>query len=393
MNTMTEKQQTVLTILVGLSFCHMMNDLIQSLLPAIYPILKEKYALTFTQVGIITLAFQFTASLLQPFVGIVTDKKPMPYSLPVGMTSTLCGLLVLSQASSFGFILLGASLIGCGSSIFHPESSRMARVAAGGRHGFAQSFFQIGGNAGTALGPLLAAYVILPHGQGSLAWFSVAALCGIVILTRIGGWYKTYHLGAARKKASTVSAYSRKVVIRAMIVLMTLVFTKHFYLASMTNYYTFYLIEKFGLSTQQAQFRLFIFLASVAAGTLAGGPIGDRIGRKAVIWVSILGVLPFTLALPYANLLGTEILSVCIGLILSSAFSAIIVYAQELSPGRTGMISGLFFGFAFGMGGLGAAVGGKLIDMHGIVYVYHIASFLPALGILTILLPRKLKNA
>ena len=389
MTTLSRTENATLSILVALSFSHLLNDMIQSLLPAIYPILKRDYELNFTQIGIITLTYQLTASLLQPFVGLITDKKPKPYWLPSGMASTLVGLLVLAFATSFPFILLGAALIGTGSSIFHPESSRMARLAAGGKHGFAQSFFQIGGNAGTAIGPLLAAFIIFPYGQKSIAIFSVAALVAIFVLSYISRWYRNYHINAAKKiKAAPAHTYSRNRVIGAMFVLMFLVFSKYFYMASLTSYYTFYLMEKFKLTEQSAQLHLFVFLAAVAAGTLAGGPIGDRIGRKLVIWISILGVLPFTLMLPYANLLGTEILSVIIGLIISSAFSAIIVYAQELSPGRTGMIAGLFYGFAFGMGGLGAAICGHLADIHGIEYVYNIASYLPAGGIFAIFLPK-----
>ncbi len=389
MQNIPQRNETVITILIALSFSHFLNDMVQSLLPAIYPILKREYALNFTQIGIITLSYQLTASLLQPLVGMLTDRKPYPYSLPIGMFSTFIGLLILAYAGNFLIILLGAALIGIGSSVFHPESSRMARIAAGGRPGFAQSFFQIGGNTGTAVGPLLAAFIILPHGQTSIAWFSLATLIAIVTLTAIGRWYQTHHLANARKpKKIEVALYDRKTIQISLTVLMTLVFSKYFYLASITSYYTFYLIHKFHLTTQAAQLNLFVFLAAVAAGTLAGGPIGDRIGRKKVIWWSILGVFPFTFALPYANLLTTEILSVIIGLIISSAFPAIIVYAQELAPGRTGTIAGLFFGLSFGMGGLGAAICGKLADIYGIDFVYHLVSYLPALGILTIFLPK-----
>lgn len=390
MQELSKKEKTVLSILVALSFSHMLNDMIQSLLPAVYPILKREYSLNFTQIGIITLTYQLTASILQPFIGFVTDRKPMPYALPVGMFSTLIGLIALGYAINFSMLLAGAALIGIGSSVFHPESSRIARLAAGGKHGFAQSLFQIGGNAGTAIGPLLAAFIILPYGQRSIALFSVVALCAIVMLSFISKWYKNYHLDAARKVRQTPSkVYKRKSIIMSMIVLMFLVFSKYFYLSSIHSYYTFYLMEKFSLTAQNAQIHLFIFLASVAAGTFIGGPIGDRIGRRIVIWISILGVLPFTLALPYANLFWTEILSVIIGFVLASAFSSIIVYAQELAPGRTGMIAGLFFGFAFGMGGLGAALCGQLADSHGIAFVYSIASYLPALGILAIFLPKQ----
>jgi FSR family fosmidomycin resistance protein-like MFS transporter len=375
MPTKTSSAATVMPILFALS--------------AIYPILKNKYALSFTQIGIITLTYQMTASLLQPFVGFFTDRRPLPYALPYGMFSTLCGLLVLAFAANFPTILAGAALIGTGSSVFHPESSRMARAAAGGKHGFAQSVFQIGGNAGTATGPLLAAFVILPFGQTSIAWFSVAALIAIVVLGAVCGWYKTHHLQTARKAAKNIpaSAFGRRNTMLFLGMLLVLVFSKFFYLASIISYFTFYLIEKFHLSTQAAQIHLFVFLAAAAVGTFAGGPIGDRIGRKTVISWSILGVLPFTLALPYANLAETEILSVIIGLVLSSAFSAIIVYAQELAPGRTGTIAGLFFGTAFGMGGLGAAAFGNLADHRGIEYVFGLASYLPALGILALFLP------
>ena len=387
-------QDLVLSILFALSFSHMLNDVIQSLLPAIYPILKDNYALSFTEIGVITFVFQITASLLQPLVGSYTDKRPQPYSLPIGMFATLAGLLTLAYAQHFSMILLGAALIGTGSSVFHPESSRMARAASGGKPGFAQSVFQIGGNAGTALGPLLAAYIILPNGQSSIAWFALFALLAIVVLTTVGRWYQANHLGAARKAVSSPpsSAFDRRTVTISIGVLVVLVFSKYFYLAAIHSYYTFYLIEKFGLSTQSAQMHLFLFLAAVALGTLAGGAIGDAFGRKRVIWGSILGLLPFTLALPYANLFWTEVLSVVIGLIIASAFSAIIVYAQELLPGRTGMIAGLFFGLAFGMGGLGAAFFGLLADAKGIAFVYEAASFLPILGVLTVFLPKIAKD-
>ncbi|MCC6454568.1 MAG: MFS transporter [Caldilineaceae bacterium] len=378
-------------VLVALSFSHMLNDLIQSLLPAVYPMLKAGYHLTFAQIGVITLTYQLAASLLQPFVGLFTDKKPLPYSLPVGMFSTLAGLITIAYATSFPVILMGAGLIGIGSSIFHPESSRMARTAAGGRHGFAQSFFQIGGNAGSAIGPLLAAFIVLPYGQTNMAWFSLAALIAIIVLSMVSKWYKKFHLskGRAKRKEASASLYTRKQVIVSITVLLLLIFSKYFYMSSLTSYYTFYLINKFQVSVQNAQLLLFLFLAAVAVGTYFGGPIGDKVGRKYVIWVSILGVLPFTLIMPHANLLWTAVLSVIIGLILASAFSAIIVYAQELVPGHTGLVAGLFFGFAFGMGGLGAAVFGNIADHQGIDYVYSIASYLPALGILTIFLPNE----
>jgi len=383
------KGTSVFWVLGILSFCHLLNDTMQSLLPAIYPILKISLQLNFTQIGLITLTYQLTASLLQPFVGLYTDSRPQPYSLSLGMGFTLTGLLLLSTASTFPALLLAAALVGMGSSIFHPESSRIARMASGRKHGFAQSIFQVGGNAGTAIGPLLAAFIILPRGQGSIAWFSLAALLGIVLLSTIGRWYKNNRRDSAAGNIKNVvhAALSRKKVAVSVIILMTLIFSKYFYLASILSYYTFYLIHKFHVSVQNAEVHLFIFLAAVAAGTLMGGPIGDRIGRKYVIWGSILGVLPFTLVLPYADLFWTGILSVIIGMILASAFSAILVYAQELIPGKTGAVSGLFFGFAFGMGGLGAAALGKLADITGIDYVYHICSFLPLIGLLTAFLP------
>jgi FSR family fosmidomycin resistance protein-like MFS transporter len=382
-------QTTTMAILVALSFCHLTNDMIQSLLPSIYPILKVNFALDFHQIGLLTLTYQLTASLLQPMIGLATDKRPVRFSLPFGMMLTASGLFTLSVATTYPLLLLGAALLGSGSSVFHPESSRMARAASGGRHGFAQSFFQIGGNAGTALGPLLAAYVILPHGQSSIAWFLAAAFIAIVVLTGVSNWYYTHHIktGKAKAQASTQSMLSRNQVRIAVAVLMALVFSKYFYLASLHNYYTFYLIHKFGVSIQDAQIYLFVFLAAVAIGTFAGGPIGDRIGRKQVIWVSILGTLPFSLALPHVGLVATVALSFIIGVIIASAFSAIIVYAQELIPGKPGMIAGLFFGFAFGMGGLGAALLGEMADRQGIETVYDLCAWLPLLGILTIFLP------
>ena len=372
-----------------LAFCHLLNDMIQSLLPAIYPLLKQSFALDFAQVGLITLTFQVTASLLQPFVGIYTDKRPLPNSLAIGMGFTLTGLLLLSRASSFPVLLFAAALVGSGSSVFHPESSRIARMASGGRHGLAQSVFQVGGNIGSATGPLLAAFIVMPRGQGSVAWFAIAALLAMTLLTRIGGWYRT-HLPAHRKAhaAAQESRLPKRTVIVAMLVLGALIFSKYFYLASLSSYYTFYLIEKFHLGAQDAQLHLFVFLGAVAAGTVIGGPIGDRIGRRYVIWGSILGVLPFTLLLPHADLFWTTVLTVVIGVVLASAFSAIIVFAQELVPGRTGVISGIFFGFAFGMGGLGAAVLGVLADHIGIEAVYGICAFLPAIGLLAWFLPK-----
>ena len=385
-----EALQTAFPILLMLSTCHLLNDMIQSLLPAIYPLLKDSFALSFGQVGLITLTFQLTASLLQPLVGIYTDRRPLPYSLAIGMACTLSGLLLLAHATSFPALLLAAAMVGSGSSVFHPESSRVARMASGGRHGLAQSVFQVGGNIGSAIGPLLAAFIVMPRGQASVAWFALAALVAITLLTRIGGWYRaqitSWRAAQARAK-SDGSMYPRRTIVLTMLVLCMLIFSKYFYLASLSSYYTFYLMEKFGISAQQSQLHLFYFLGAVAAGTLAGGPIGDRIGRKYVIWVSILGVLPFTLLLPHANLVWTTLLSVVIGLVLSSAFAAILVYAQELVPGRTGVVAGIFFGFAFGMGGIGAAVLGRLADHIGIEAVYAICAWLPAIGLLTWFLP------
>src|ERR1700682_3075242 len=390
--------KTVFKILLAISFCHLLNDTVQSLLPAIYPLLKYSFHLDFGQVGLIALTLQVTASLLQPIVGMYTDQRPHPYSLAVGMGITLIGLLVLSMAASFGTVLLAAGLVGVGSSVFHPESSRVARRASGGQHGLAQSLFQVGGNAGSALGPLLAAFV-LTRGQSSIAWFSFLTLLGMLLLAHIGAWAKKYRSTELRLHVADIDGHAvasgipghsvspaRKIAIY-MAILVALMFSKFVYLASLTSYYTFYLIAKFHVSVQSAQLHLFLFLGAVAAGTIIGGPVGDKFGRKYVIWCSILGVLPFTLLLPYANLFWTRILSVVIGLILASAFSAILVYAQDLVPGRVGMISGLFFGFAFGMGGVGAALLGKLADITSIDYVYHVCSFLPAIGMLTAFLP------
>ena len=381
---------TLLRVLAAVSFCHLLNDMLQSLLPSIYPILKSSFHLNFSQIGLLTLTFQITASLLQPFIGHFTDRRPMPYSLPLGMTTSLIGLILLAFAPTFGLLLIAASLFGIGSAIFHPESSRVSRMASGGKHGFAQSFFQVGGNTGSAIGPLLAAFLILPVGQIGVLWFALAAITGIGVLLWISRWYKARleHLqsrpAAHREHHQTLP---RKQVIAALFVLMMLVFSKYFYIASLTSYYTFYLISRFHVSVASSQLHLFVLFGAIAAGTLIGGPIGDRFGRKYVIWCSILGVLPFTLILPYANLFWTGILSVIIGVVIASAFSAILVYAQELVPGRIGMISGLFFGFAFGMGGIGAAVLGKIADMTSIVTVYHLCAYLPALGLLTGLLP------
>nr|WP_235837845.1 MFS transporter [Chitinasiproducens palmae] len=372
----------------AVSVSHLLNDLIQSTLPAIYPMLKSQFALSFGQVGMITAMFQLTASLLQPWVGLYTDRHPKPYLLPIGTIATLVGLLALSIAPSFPMLLAAAALIGIGSSTFHPEASRVARLASGGRYGLAQSLFQVGGNAGSALGPALAAAIIMPRGQGSIAWFAVFAVIAIAILTRVSRWYQN-HLQAlqAKKARSAGHGLTRRQVAAALIVLGVLVFSKYFYMASLTSYYTFYLISRFGLSVQSAQLHLFLFLAAVAVGTLVGGPIGDRIGRKYVIWVSILGVAPFTLALPYANLFWTGVLSVVIGLVLASAFSAIVVFAQELVPGRVGMVAGVFFGLMFGISGIGAALLGHLADTTSIAFVYKVCSFLPLIGVLTVLLP------
>jgi FSR family fosmidomycin resistance protein-like MFS transporter len=382
---------TLFVILVAISFSHMMNDVIQSLVPAIYPVLKTSFALDFGQIGLITLAFQLTASLLQPFVGLFTDRHPSPYSLAIGMGFSLCGLLLLSIAPNFGALLAAAALVGMGSSVFHPEASRVARMASGGQHGLAQSLFQVGGNAGAAIGPLLAAFIVVPRGQHSLAWFSAVALVAMIVLTGIGQWYGR-SIAEARAKprnaAQPASNLSRSKVALTISILLVLIFSKYFYTASLNSYYTFYLIQKFHLSVQQAQIFLFLFLGAMALGTFLGGPIGDRIGRRYVIWGSILGVLPFTLALPYANLVMTGVLSVAIGLILSSAFAAILVYAQELLPGKVGTVAGLFFGFAFGMGGLGAALLGNLADHTSITFVYRLCAFLPALGLFAYFLPR-----
>ncbi len=386
-----QAEATVFAALAAISFSHFLNDMIQSLLPAIYPLLKESFALDFGQIGLITLAFQLTASLLQPVVGIVTDRRPAPYSLAIGMGFTLVGLLLLSVAPSYHILILGAALVGMGSSVFHPESSRVARMASGGRYGLAQSIFQVGGNAGTALGPLLAALIVVPRGQASIAWFSAAALLGMLVLWNVGGWYRRRLAELALPRGRAAAHHdvhlSRARIAFAIGILAMLVFSKYFYLASITSYYTFYLIHRFSLSVQEAQIYLFVFLFAVAAGTVIGGPVGDRIGRKLVIWVSILGVLPFTLALPYANLFWTAALSIVIGVVLASAFSAIVVFAHGLLPGRIGMVSGLFFGFAFGMGGIGAALLGELADQTSIEFVYRVCSFLPAVGLLTAFLP------
>jgi len=379
-------------VLVALGVSHMLNDIIQALLPSIYPMLKSDFGLSFSQIGLITLTFQATSSLLQPLVGFYTDKRPLPYSLAVGMAFTLIGLLLLSQATSFGVILVASALVGSGSAVFHPEASRMARAASGGRHGLAQSIFQVGGNLGTSFGPLLAAFVVGRLGQPSLALFSLLALAAIVLLARIGAWYARrlachHAAAAARRDALSRTPLPRKTVVRAMIVLIGLVFSKYVYLASITSYYTFYLIHHFGVSVRDSQIYLFVFLFAVAAGTVLGGPVGDRFGRKPVIWVSILGVAPFAMVLPHVGLVWTVVLTVPIGVILASAFSAIIVYAQELLPGKVGLVAGLFFGMAFGIAGISSALLGRLADIQGIEYVYSVCSFLPLLGVITAFLP------
>jgi FSR family fosmidomycin resistance protein-like MFS transporter len=385
-------KQTVYSILFTISFTHLLNDMLQSLIPAIYPIIKTKFNLNFSQIGMITFAFQLTASLLQPFVGAYTDKKPKPYSLVIGMGFTMVGLVFVSVAPSFLYILIAVSFIGIGSSIFHPEASRVAHLASGGKKGLAQSIFQLGGNAGSAIGPLLAAIIIAPYGQFNVIWFCLVAVLGIIVLLKLAGWYRVQLEAKAKDKAVVLEeahhSLSKQKVIISLGILLVLIFSKYFYLASMTSYYTFYLINKFHVTVQQSQLYLFIFLGAIAAGTLLGGQLGDRFGRKYIIWISILGVAPFTLLLPYVSpLLWTVILSVMIGVILSSAFSAILVYATELVPGKVGMIAGLFFGFAFGMGGLGSALLGKLADMTSIDHVFKVCAFLPLIGILTGFLP------
>ena len=389
MTAAQQREGTVFTVLGAISLGHFLNDMIQSLIPAIYPILKDSYHLDFTKIGLITLTYQLTASLLQPLIGHFTDQKPLPYSLPFGMAFTLIGLALMSFAATFPAILVAAAMIGIGSAVFHPESSRVARLASGGQHGLAQSVFQVGGNAGSSLGPLLAAFIIIPGGQGSIAWFTIAAALGIILLSRVSAWYQKRQalVGPRIQAAGRHQKLSPAKVAFSISILIALMFSKFVYLASISSYYTFYLIEKFQLPVKSAEMYLFVFLGAVAVGTIIGGPIGDRVGRKYVIWCSILGVLPFSLALPHANLFWTSILTVFIGLTLASAFSAIVVYAQDLVPGRVGMISGLFFGFAFGLGGLGAAVLGSLADSHGIVWVYQACAFLPAIGLLTGLLP------
>jgi FSR family fosmidomycin resistance protein-like MFS transporter len=386
-------QNTTFTVLFAISFCHLLNDMIQAVLPAIYPTLKMSFHLSFAQVGLVTTAFQCTASLLQPWVGYLSDKKPAPYSLAVGMIATLAGIIAVSLAWSYAVLLFAAMLIGVGSSVFHPESARVARMASGGRNGLAQAMFQVGGNSGSALGPLTAAIVVASWGQKGVVLYSAAAVLGIIILFQVGHWYK--HHGLRRMRAAKAAApldYSRRRVAASVLILLLLIFSKYFYLTSITSYFTFYLIHAFHVSLASAQVHLFAFLAAVAVGTFVGGPMGDRFGRKYVIWLSILGCLPFTLMLPFANLFWTGVLSVIIGLVLSSAFPAIVVYAQELLPGRLGMVSGLFYGFAFGMGGLGAALLGALADATGIDFVYKVCAFLPAIGLLTVFLPNLAKK-
>ena len=382
-------EKTAFSVILAVSFCHMLNDIMQSLLTALYPLLKENYALDFVQIGLLTFTFQVTASMLQPAIGIVTDRWALPYSLPFAMLSTCMGLLLLANADHFWMLLLAASLIGIGSAIFHPESSRVARLASGGRHGLAQSLFQVGGNAGSALGPLLAAFIVLPFGQGSLGWFSIVAITGFFVLSWVSMWYVRHRRATmSRPVPSRALPLPKTRVLWTIAILVLLTATKNVYLTSISSYFTFFVIERFGTSVQQAQLMLFLFLGSAAAGTFLGGPIGDRYGARFVIWFSILGVVPFTLLLPYANLFWTGVLSVIIGLIFSSAFSAIVVFAQELVPGRVGLIAGVFFGFAFGAGGMGAAVLGIFADRQGIEFVYKICSYLPLLGLLTVFLPK-----
>ncbi len=379
---------TAFPILISLSFCHMLNDMMQSLIPSMYPMMKSNLGLDFGQIGLITLAFQLTASLLQPLVGMLTDKRPKPYSLVFGMGFSLIGLLMLSQATTFVATLFAAAMVGTGSSIFHPESSRMARLASGGRHGMAQSLFQVGGNAGQAIGPLLAAFIVLPRGQGSVAWFSGLALLGMLVLSWVGNWYADQRRATSKKKpVVVVSTLTPRRVMITVGILLALMFSKFFYMASLNTFYTFYLIHHFGAPVQHAQTLLFVFLASVATGTIIGGPVGDKLGRRRVIWLSILGVLPFTLAMPYLPEFWTAAITVPIGLILSSAFPAIVVYAQELMPGKVGTISGLFFGLAFGMAGVGAASLGQLADHTSVEFVFKVCAFLPAVGLLAVFLP------
>ena len=385
----TMRPRTVFSVLWATSFCHLLNDLLQALLPAVYPILQGGFDLSFAQVGFLTFVYQVTASLLQPLVGYYTDRKPTSYSLPVGMAASMAGLLILAYAPTYALLLVGSIFLGLGSSIFHPESSRIARLASGGSHGLAQSLFQVGGNFGSALAPLAAAFVVLPHGQKGLAWFAFAALAGIIILSGLGHWYRTNGHSKRKDGSEPVRhpSLSRGEISKTMAVLIALLFSKYVYMASFTSYYIFYLMDKFGMSTKDAQVLQFVFLAALAAGTIAGGPIGDRLGRKSVIWTSILGILPFTLVFPHVGLTATVFLSIVIGFLLASAFPAIVVYGQELMPGRVGMVSGILFGFAFGIGGIGAAVLGSVADWKGINFVFQVCAFLPAIGLLAAYLP------
>ena len=383
-------KEAVFPILIALSFCHLLNDLMQSLIPALYPMLKQELHLDYTQIGLITLGFQLTASLLQPTVGIVTDRKQQPYSLAFGMASTLVGLILLSRAHDFWSVMVAAALVGSGSAVFHPEASRVARLASGGRYGSAQALFQVGGNLGSAFGPLLAAFIVLPRGQGAIAWVSLAALVGMLVLARVGMWYAAHiapRPGVAHAATAPSSGLPRGQVTFFLGVLTVLVLSKNVYSISLTSYFAFYLIERFHLTVQAAQVQLFIFMAAIAVGTLVGGALTDRLGRRPMIWISILGALPFTLALPYANLFWTGVLTIIIGLLMASAFPALLVYAHELLPGRVGMVSGIFFGLAFGLGGLGAAAMGRIADSQGITFVYQLCSYLPALGLAAWFLP------
>jgi FSR family fosmidomycin resistance protein-like MFS transporter len=386
--------KTVYSILFSISFAHLLNDLLQAVIPAAYPILKESYNLSFTQIGLITFSYQMAASILQPFVGFYTDKHPKPYSQIFGMFFTLAGIVLLSYASSFPIILVSVILVGIGSSIFHPEASRISYLSSGGKRGLAQSIFQIGGNTGTAIGPLLIAWIVVPHGQQNIIWFTIVALIGLVVLSRIATWYKNHLNLTAKKKVvlENLPNLSQTRIVVSVIILLVLIFSKYFYISGISSYFTFYLMEKFNLSVQDAQYHLFLFLLSVAAGTLLGGPLGDKFGRKYVIWFSVLGAAPFTLMLPYANLFWTGALSMIIGVIISSAFPAILVYAQELLPKKLGMVSGLFYGFAFGMGGLGSAVLGYMADQTSISYVYSICAYLPLIGIIAYFLPNLKKK-
>ncbi len=385
-------EKTSYQILIAIGFSHLLNDVMQSLIPSIYPIIKDSFKLTFAQIGLITLTFQLSASILQPFVGFYTDKKPKPFSLTVGMIFTLTGIVLISFASTYAILLSAVALVGIGSSVFHPEASRVAHLASGGKRGTAQSIFQVGGNAGRSIGPLLAAIIIVPFGRPSIIWFSILALIAIIILIKIGSWYKRINTSHLKSKKQVTDLelnhnFSRRKVIFTVLILLILIFSKYFYLAGMTSFFTFYLIDKFQMSVQTSQIYLFIFLASAAVGTMIGGPLSDRFGRKYIIWFSILGVSPFTILLPYANLFWTTILTILIGVILASAFPTILVYAQELLPGKVGMIAGLFFGFAFGIAGIGSAVLGELADQTSINYVYQVCSFLPLIGLITWLLP------